>query len=115
MGGANVINLSSALVQPSLKGESMLEETVNHAARRGVVTVAAAGNQGTVGSSAIIRHLWANPAAACNAQAKPFRETNLGNSIGRRWKGIAGVPQPTSELSSHFRWQEGSGPLRFHA
>jgi subtilisin family serine protease len=51
--GARVINLSSALIRPSAKGESKLEEALNHAARHGVITVAAAGNQGTVGSSAI--------------------------------------------------------------
>ena len=54
--GAHVINLNSALVQPSLKGESMLEAALKHAAHRGIFTVAAAGNQGTVGSSAITRH-----------------------------------------------------------
>src|ERR1019366_6604202 len=95
--GAHVINLSSALVQPSLKGESMLEDSLN----RGVVTVAAAGDQGTGGSSAIARHPWVIPVAACDAQGKPLRETNLGHSIGRRWKGIAWVPHPTSELSFH--------------
>ena len=64
--GARVINLSSALVRPSPKGESKLEEALNHAAQRGVITVAAAGNQGTVGSSAITRHPWVIPVAACD-------------------------------------------------
>ena len=39
---------------------------MNHAAHRGVITVAAAGNQGTVGSSAITRHPWVIPVAACD-------------------------------------------------
>jgi subtilisin family serine protease len=56
--GASVINLSAALAQPSAKGERQLTETLDYAARRGVLVVAAAGNQGTVGSSAITRHSW---------------------------------------------------------
>jgi subtilisin family serine protease len=46
--GARVINLSSALVRQSPKGESKLEDSLNHAARRGVLVVAAAGNQGMI-------------------------------------------------------------------
>ncbi|MGH9433149.1 MAG: S8 family serine peptidase [Terriglobia bacterium] len=82
--GARVINLSSALIQPSPKGESKLEDALNYAARHGAITVAAAGNQGTVGSSAITRHSWVIPVAACNMEGRPLRESNLGSSIGRR-------------------------------
>jgi subtilisin family serine protease len=42
--GAWAINLSLALAQPSTKGEQSLEEAFNHAVRRGVIVVAAAGN-----------------------------------------------------------------------
>lgn len=93
--GARVINLSSALVRPSAKGESKLEEALNHAAHRGVITVAAAGNQGTVGSSAITRHPWVIPVAACTLQGKPLRESNLGSSIGRR-----GLSAPGEKVTS---------------
>jgi subtilisin family serine protease len=82
--GALVINLSSALIQPSLKGERKLEEALDYASHRGVITVAAAGNQGTIGSSAITRHPWVIPAAACNIQGRPLSESNLGSSIGKR-------------------------------
>lgn len=81
--GARVINLSSALLQPSLKGERMIEEALNYTASRNVITVAAAGNQGTVGSSAITRHPWVIPVAACNFQGRPLSESNLGGSIGQ--------------------------------
>ena len=46
--GARVLNLSVALVQPSSKGERDLEEALNYAAKRNVILVAAAGNQGTI-------------------------------------------------------------------
>ena len=59
--GARVINLSSALAQSSSKGENKLEEALNYAAHYGAIIVAAAGNQGTVGSSAITRHPWVIP------------------------------------------------------
>jgi subtilisin family serine protease len=82
--GARVINLSLALPQTSTKGEQALEEALNQAARRGVIVVAAAGNQGTLGSSAITRHRWVIPVAACNLQGRPMNDSNLGSSIGRR-------------------------------
>ena len=82
--GARVINLSLALAQPSTKGEQALEEALNQAVRRGVIVVAAAGNQGTLGSSAITRHPWVIPVVACDLRGRPMNESNLGGSIGRR-------------------------------
>lgn len=82
--GAWVINLSLALAQPSTKGEQALDEALNQAVRRGVLVVAAAGNQGTLGSSAITRHQWVIPVVACDLRGQPMNESNLGNSIGRR-------------------------------
>jgi subtilisin family serine protease len=82
--GANVINLSAALVQPSAKGERKLEEALDHSAKQGVLIVAAAGNQGSIGSSAITRHSWVIPVVACDLGSRPISYSNLGNSIGRR-------------------------------
>jgi subtilisin family serine protease len=81
---ANVINLSAALVQPSAKGERRLEEALDYSAKRGSVVVAAAGNQGNVGSSAITRHPWVIPVVACDLRGRPIGYSNFGNSIGRR-------------------------------
>lgn len=82
--GARVINLSAALAKPSAKGERQLEEAFDYSARRGVVVVAAAGNQGTVGSSAITRHPWVIPVTACDDRGRPISYSNFGDSIGRR-------------------------------
>jgi hypothetical protein len=38
--------LSVAIAQPSSRGERELEEALNHAAKREVIVVTAAGNQG---------------------------------------------------------------------
>jgi subtilisin family serine protease len=82
--GARVINLSLALAQPSIKGEQALEEALNYAVRRGAIVVAAAGNQGALGSSAITRHPWVIPVVACDLAGRPMNESNLGGSIGRQ-------------------------------
>src|SRR5215472_11205693 len=81
--GARLLNLSAALVEPSSQGERRLHEALDYAASRGAITVAAAGNQGTVGSSAITRHPAVIPVAACDLQGRPLAESNLGSSIGR--------------------------------
>lgn len=88
--GAHVINLSAALAQPSSNSHPQLGETLDYAARRGVIVVAAAGNQGTLGSSAITRHPWVIPVVACDLQGKPMSQSNLGSSIGRRGLGAPG-------------------------
>lgn len=82
--GAHVLNLSVGLAQPSTRGERELEEALGLAARRGVIVVAAAGNQATVGSSAITRHAWVIPVVACDERGRPTDQSNLGSSIGRR-------------------------------
>ncbi|MDF0673045.1 MAG: S8 family serine peptidase [Nitrospira sp.] len=96
--GAQVINLSLALAQPSTKGEQALEETLNHAARRGVLVVAAAGNQSTLGSSAITRHPWVIPVVACDQIGRPISESNLGSSIGKH--GLSAPGDAVTSLGS---------------
>ncbi len=82
--GARVINLSLALAQPSINGERALEEALDQAVKRGVIVVAAAGNQGALGSSAITRHPWVIPVVGCDGLGRPMNDSNLGGSIGRR-------------------------------
>ena len=82
--GARVLNLSAALAQRSSEGERALQQALDYAARRGSIAVAAAGNQGVVGSSAITRHPSVISVAACDLQGRPLSESNLGSSIGRR-------------------------------
>jgi subtilisin family serine protease len=88
--GARVLNVSAALAQPTIKSERPLEAALDHAARHGVIVVAAAGNQGTLGSTAITRHPWVIPVAAYDLQGRPMGQSNLGSSIGRRGLGAPG-------------------------
>jgi subtilisin family serine protease len=55
-----------------------------------VIVVAAAGNQGTLGSTAITSHPWVIPVAAYDLAGRPLGQSNLGNSIGRRGLGALG-------------------------
>jgi subtilisin family serine protease len=88
--GAHVLNLSAALAQPSIKSERALEEALDQATKRGVIVIVAAGNQGTLGSTAITRHPWVIPVAAYDLQGRPMNHSNLGTSIGRRGLGAPG-------------------------
>jgi subtilisin family serine protease len=93
--GAHVINLSAALAQPSSNSHRQLGDALDYAARRGVIVVAAAGNQGTLGSSAITRHPWVISVIACDLQGRPMSQSNLGGSIGRR-----GLSAPGDNITS---------------
>jgi subtilisin family serine protease len=97
--GARILNLSAALVQPSAKGESELQFALDYAAQRAVIVVAAAGNQGVVGSSVITRHPWVIPVAGCDLEGKPLSQSNLGSSIGRR--GLSAPGEGVTSLSAN--------------
>jgi subtilisin family serine protease len=96
--GARVINLSLALTQPSINGERGLEQALDLAVKRGVIVVAAAGNQGAMGGSPITRHPWVIPVVACDATGRPANATNLGASIGRR--GLRAPGEAVTSLSA---------------
>src|SRR4029077_3343536 len=96
--GARILNLSAALVQPSAKGEGELQSALDYAAQRFVIVVAAAGNQGMVGSSVITRHPWVIPVAGCDLRGPPQNQSNLGSSTGRR--GFCPPPEGITSLGS---------------
>lgn len=93
--GAQLINLSAAIEYSSWEGEHDLGEALNYAARHGVIVIAAAGNQETVGSSAITRHPWVIPVVACDLQGSPTAQSNLGMSIGSH-----GLSAPGENIAS---------------
>jgi subtilisin family serine protease len=93
--GARVLNMSVAIAQPSSQVERQLQEALDYALKRGVIAVAASGNQGTLGSSAITRHPWVIPVVACDLQGRPIGYSNLGSSIGRR-----GLSAPGDQITS---------------
>jgi subtilisin family serine protease len=89
--GARVLNLSLALTEATSRSERELSAALEYAAGRNVVIVAAAGNQGTIGSSAITRHPWVIPVVSYDLRGTPMGHSNLGVSIGRRGLGAPGA------------------------
>jgi subtilisin family serine protease len=88
--GSRLLNLSAAFAEASMRGERELQDSLDYAVSRGAVVVAAAGNQGSVSSSAITRHPGVIPVAAYSLAGRPLPHSNLGNSIGRRGLGGPG-------------------------
>jgi len=93
--GARVINLSLALIHTSPQAKLALLQALDHAARRQVLIVAAAGNQGTVGGTIITAHPWVVSVGACDLRSRPLNQSNLGHSIGRR-----GLLAPGEQVTS---------------
>jgi subtilisin family serine protease len=97
--GAHILNLSVALARPSLRAQRDLDRALSHAARNHTIVVAASGNQGGVGSTAITRHPWVIPVVAYDRQGRPMADSNLSNSAGRRGLGAPGENVTSLELA----------------
>jgi len=80
--GAHVLNMSLSVTGESSGGDVRLNQALSYAASRGTICVAAAGNQGMLGGSTIVRHPWVIPVAACGIDGGPVALSNLGRSIG---------------------------------
>jgi subtilisin family serine protease len=96
--GAKIINISAGLSTSSLVAYSELEDAYDYAMRKGVIVVAAAGNQGNIGGYlSIISHQWVIPVTACDEHGRLDPLSNFGPSIGRR-----GVMAPGINITSTF-------------
>jgi subtilisin family serine protease len=89
--GVRVVNISAAIRWPTFAGERDIVAALDHAARHGVLVVAAAGNDPTTTGSSLTRHPWAIPVTASDHHARPMPNLTVGASIGRR-----GVSAPGS-------------------
>jgi subtilisin family serine protease len=88
--GARVINVSASLTPSTLRGQRNLQDALDKAARSGALVVAASGNEGTIGSTALTNHPWVVPVVAFGWDRRPLPGANLGRSIGRRGVGAPG-------------------------
>jgi len=77
-------------VREEATSEREIQDSLDHAVSRGVIIVAAAGNQGSVSSSPITRHPGVIPVAGYSLAGRPLPHSNLGGSIGRRGLGGPG-------------------------
>lgn len=96
--GARVINLSVGLAEAASRAEPAIDQALEQAARRGIIVVAAAGNQGILGSSAITRHSWVIPVVGCDRHGQVLALSNLGASIGRH--GLAAPGHKVTSLAA---------------
>ena len=97
--GARVINVSAAMTWPSPHDELKMRDALDRAAQKGVIVVAAAGNQGTLGSSVVTRHPCVIPVIACDLEKRPLSYSNLGRSIGR--SGLAAPGEGVTSVGSN--------------
>jgi subtilisin family serine protease len=88
--GASILNLSAALSEGSIGAQRELGEALGYTTHRGVLVVAAAGNQGTLGGSVITHHPWTIPVVAYGRAGRPLAHSNLGRSMGSRGVGAPG-------------------------
>jgi len=88
--GARMLNLSAAMGMPSTRAEQQLRDALDYAMNHNVLVVAAAGNQGTLGSSVITRHPWVIPVVGYSLDERPMAASNLSSSMGRRGLGAPG-------------------------
>ena len=84
-----------------------LHAALDHAAHCSVLVVAAAGNQGRVGSSVITAHPRVIPVVACDSKGRPTAESNLGSFIGRH--GLAAPGENIVSLRGDGKTQTTTG------
>jgi subtilisin family serine protease len=97
--GARVLNLSIELVEPCPEGDRELKDALDHAAAKGALVVAAAGNQGIIGGSALTRHPWVIPVAACDLRGRPTAYSNRTGTLNR--KGLMAPGEKVTSLASN--------------
>lgn len=88
--GARLVNISSSVRLGGGDGSQALQQSLDHACQRGVVVIAAAGNQPTVGGSILTRHPWVVSVAAFSRSGRPLQASTLSRSGGLRGLGAPG-------------------------
>jgi subtilisin family serine protease len=107
--GAKIINISAGLSTSSLVAYSELEYAYDYAMRKGVIVVAAAGNQGNIGSYiSILSHQWVIPVAACDERGRLHPMSNFGPSIGSRGLMAPGVKIKSTSPNAGYTQMSGT-------
>lgn len=95
VGGACIINLSLGVANATAKQFDDLRMVLGEAARRGVLVIAAAGNEAVFANSPLLHHPWVIPVAGCGTDGMPSHFSNFTLSVGRR-----GVLAPAERITS---------------
>ena len=96
--GARIVNLSCGIARSSGRRESVLRSALGFAASKGVIVLAAAGNQAKLGGSCITTHPWVIPVVSIDRAGRVTNECNLSASIGQR--GLAAPGQGLLSIGS---------------
>lgn len=80
--GVRILNISVVLPPAAADGSAALIAALDRAARRGVLVVAAEGVRAAVGS-ALARHPWVVPVAACTPSGDPLPAAHLSPRLRR--------------------------------
>jgi subtilisin family serine protease len=86
--GARIINMSLSLATGTPKEHRAVQDALDHVAAHGATVVAAAGNEGVIGSTVVTRHWSVLPVVAYNLRGRPAQSSNIGRSIGQRGVGV---------------------------
>jgi hypothetical protein len=94
--GAQLINLSLAILDADAQHDWALENALNDAEARGAVVIAAAGNQGRFANGQLLSHAVTIPVVAVDARGEPLPSCNFGPAIARR-----GISAPGDAVSGY--------------
>jgi subtilisin family serine protease len=89
---ADIVNISGGIAAGGLKRYAAVEDACTRAADRGVLIVAASGNQGRIGTVPLFSHDWVVPVASCREDGAVDLRSNVGPSVGRRGLRAPGFP-----------------------
>ncbi|MBT9316585.1 S8 family serine peptidase [Leptothoe spongobia TAU-MAC 1115] len=106
--GVNTINLSLGLANTALIDYPDLEAAIAYAMGKGVLLVAAAGNQGNLGPLPLFKHPWTIPVIACDARGQIAHGSNLGLSVGRSGLIAPGVNVTSTAPETGFTSMSGT-------
>lgn len=106
--GVRIINLSLGVIQAHTGTHRTLHEACDHAARRGVVLVAAAGNQARIGPQPLLDHPWVIPVVGCDPDGNVTPESNLSPSIGARGLRAPAVNIPSAAPGARYSPMSGT-------
>lgn len=99
--GTHIVNMSLTLATGTSEGHRAVQDALDYMAARGVIVVAAAGNEGAIDGTVVTRHRSVLPVVSYNLEGWPGRMTNVGRSIGQR--GIGVVADGLMSLGQHGR------------
>jgi subtilisin family serine protease len=88
--GARIVNLSAATGRPDMEANRKLRHALDYAVRHGALVVAAAGNEGMMGSWEVTRHPGVIPVVSYDLAGRPSDQSNFGRSAGRWGLGAPG-------------------------